>query len=417
MRSLLRRSVLFLSQKKGVEKTAVRYAFGDYTSKIITAFSFPIIASNMGFENTGKYDLILTSCIIAAPVFTLHISDAIYRWLTDTNSFEQKKGYSNGLAFLMAVLIFIIGTFPITNLFYSSTLLLPAYCLLISLIIYRACQQVIRGLGLINKYAIASIFNALTYASIALVGLILLKKDLPFVLFAMTLGNLLASVLLIIPITKRRIWSPSTIGVDQMFSLIKFSFPLLVNSLGWMLVIQLNKYVIAYFFGNDENGIYAITERLASPIYLLAFYYYFSTQDHFLKSSEVRRDSSFLFKIIKKLVLISGIGTIILQLLYMVFLPHFFPDLTVVLRYIPAMAVANILLAITTFLGIPYIQSKDSNILARTTLYGLVIMALTTAISINLLGLYGVYLSISLGTLLTIVMRLKYTKHYYLISL
>lgn len=396
-----------------IKKNARIYSLGQYLSKGINILVFPLVAVELGLAKTGKYDLVITTVTILTAVLTLQIGEAFYRWLTDADIQKRKVGFSNGLVIMAGTVITILLGYALMSQFYSLEFLFTGFLLLLTQSIFMTFSQIERGLGKVTTHALANVIKTAVFAVFALMAVFLTENMLHNVLWAMLIGNVFGILVCAREVIGSEYWDKGLVSLKHIKELLGFTIPLLLNRFSWIFLVNVNKYIIAGNLEASQNGIFAVTERLASPIYLLALFYYLSAQDLFQTSAKYRENRKQFMQLILKVTLITIAGILALQLGAVLFLPWLFPELTDVIEYIPFMAFANLLIALAVYFGIPYIYEKKTLSMAFVTVFGVVVMIAISFLSVEQFGLYGIYSGIIIGSAVIVVICIIHTRGFH----
>ncbi|MCE7993724.1 MAG: oligosaccharide flippase family protein [Roseivirga sp.] len=402
-----------LFPEKSISRNAWIYALGTYSSKIISIIIFPIIAVELGYADTGRYDLVISTVAILGPVFSMQIADAIYRWLTDADDQNKVIGFTNGTAVLltMTVLLAVITFFA--KLSGPAPLLLVGAAILMSQMLLNTMMQVLRGNSQVKLYAGAMIVRSVVFTLGELWAVFYSENKLENVLAAFAVANLASLVVCVSWGIKRDQFSFHFLRWRHIKALLSYALPLVFNTLGWLLLINANKYIIKSQLGFEMNGIFAVAEKLATPVFFLGIFYFFSAQDHFHVKKDFKSLKGEFRQLLKKVSLITSGGVVLLLVGVYLLLPLIFPDLAASIEYLPLMVLANLFMILGVYLSIPYTYHKKSMALATTTLKGFVVTLVLSIALVNAMGLYGVYIGILAGTFLTMVLRVRFARSFF----
>lgn len=409
----MKRLISLLLPEKSISRNAWIYALGTYSSKIISIIIFPIIAVELGYADTGKYDLVISTVAVLAPVFSMQIADAIYRWLTDADEENKVIGFTNGMAILLAMSMLVGIIVFFVNLSNPDSLLLVGAIILLSQMLLNTMMQVLRGNSQVKLYATAMIVRSMVFTIGELWAVFYSENKLQNVLAAFAVANLASLMVCVFKGIKREQISLNFLRWHHMKALLSYALPLVFNVLGWLLLINANKYIIKSQLGFEMNGIFAVAEKLATPVFFLGIFYFFSAQDHFHVKEDLRVLKGEFGQLLKKVSLITGSGVVVLLVGVYLLLPLIFPDLSDSIEYLPLMVLANMFMILGVYLSIPYTYQKKSMSLALTTLKGFVVTLVLSIVLVNVLGLYGIYIGIMAGTFLTMILRIQYARSFF----
>ncbi len=392
-------------------KSAINYSIGNYSSKLIAILIFPIVVTYLGLENTGKFDLVISTVGILRTLFSLHIGDAMYRWFQCKNIQDQQISFSNGLVITLIMLFTVNIIYVCLYVFfpYPIELLTISFFILISQIILSVLLQLIRGEGRVTRYTLIGIIKSIVFTLFSLLVVIYTENKLHNIFLVLIGTNVVCIIVAVCGFNFQYYFKKSYISFSNTKKLIKYSIPLILNAFSWIGFFTANKYILFTNFGLNNNGVFAVAEKLSTGVFFKGMFYYYSLQDYSLSSSNFQKEKSFFIKIIKRTLFILLMVTIIIILGSWFFIPMFFPDLILSLKFLPWLAFANLFIALAGYMGIPYNYKKETISMSLTSFFGLIISLLLSLLLISHIGIYGICISILVGSIFVFIARLKYT--------
>ncbi|KYG74811.1 hypothetical protein MB14_06295 [Roseivirga ehrenbergii] len=402
-----------LLPEKNIGKNALIYSLGTYSSKLISLIIFPIIAVELGLVDTGKYDLILSTVTILVPIFSLQMGDVAYRWLSDSNERQKGIGVTITIVLLIPMTILLGALTVFVWLQYNDPLLWGGSLILMSQILLSSMMQIVRGNRQVNLYTYATIIRSVVFTMGGLYAVFFTDAKLPNLLASFAISNFLVLTICVWKGLRKSQFSLTHLNLENIKEVLKYVYPLVFNALGWMLLINVNKYIISANLGYEMNGIFAIADKLATPIYFLGIFYFFSAQDHFLNMTDFSARKESFKLLIKKVSLIMTIGIVGLVIGAYLLIPLLFQGLIEGIEFLPWLAAINFFIIMAIYMGIPYTYDKQSLALASTTILGILCTIILSFLLIDPLGLYGVCAAILLGSFLILILRIRFVKSFF----
>ena len=104
------------NKNKSLIQGTIIYAIGSFGTKILSFLIVPLYTYYISTTDMGVYDLLNTTASLLAPIITLQISDAAFRWMVRERDTADKYIKATlqvllGNSVIAAVLIYIIGQF------------------------------------------------------------------------------------------------------------------------------------------------------------------------------------------------------------------------------------------------------------------------------------------------------------------
>ena len=124
-----------------------------------------------------------------------------------------------------------------------------------------------KGIGKVSYYSITRVLNTAIVIFCNLLFLLQLKIGVQGYLLSMIIGYLVSSAFIIIA-TKawRDVALPGKLDSDLTKKMIKYSLPLIPNSLSWWISNSSDRYILAFFRSMSDVGIYTVSYKIPSII-------------------------------------------------------------------------------------------------------------------------------------------------------
>ena len=223
-----------MNRSDRVIKTTIIYFIGNFASKLLGFVLLPLYTAYLTSADYGIADILMSTLPLIAPIFTMQVTESVFRFLmTDNNDEDRKKTITNSLGiFAAGVFIFVILYLPFlykTNFKYGGLFL--AYFIVTYMGIFL--QQVLRGLQRTIEYAVTGVISTIVHATSNI-----------FLIVKVGMGGealLISSiaeffVITIFMVFRTRIWNYidvrrlSRIEISRQ---LKFGIPLIPNQIAW----------------------------------------------------------------------------------------------------------------------------------------------------------------------------------------
>lgn len=255
-----------MSQKKQLLKNTLILGIGKLSTQIVTFLLLPLYTFFLNPAEFGIVDLITTYTILLAPIITLQLEMAVFRFLVDAreDNNEKKRVISNTMQIVIASIMLLVAVYLGVSLFVAIPHGLLILGIAVVTILLNVFMQIARGLGKNKDFAVASIAIALSNIIAAISLIVIAKLGIEGVLGAMLTAN--TAGLLYIFFRLRLHQYITFRSQDQMLKkeLIYYSFPLIPNGISWWVISLFDRTIIAIFLGVAANGIYAVSSKYAA---------------------------------------------------------------------------------------------------------------------------------------------------------
>lgn len=394
------------NKNKSLIQGTIIYAIGSFGTKILSFLIVPLYTYYISTTDMGVYDLLNTTASLLAPIITLQISDAAFRWMVRERDTADKYIKATlqvllGNSVIAAVLIYIIGQFfPFP------------YCMefVLFLVTSRALatiQKLLRGLKNQWLFVISGMMYTVIFLSLNVVQICILKQGVRSLFTSAVLANSIAIGFIFVK--EKRLWvkwftRPDVGIIKKMF---KFSIPLVPNQLNWWVMSSSDRYIITYFLGTAVNGVYSIAYKFPSMLQLLLGFFTTSWQDVSIADKDedagkyytnvFKQLYSFSFSLLWMLIPITKIFIFLVMSL----------DYKNSANYISFLYLGTVFQSFSSFYGVGYLRDKNTKQASLTSIYGAVINAIVNIGLIHFIGLQAASVSTFLGFLIMWLMREK----------
>ncbi len=390
-------------------------AFGNLGAKLISFLLLPLYTSILTTSDYGIYDFIITISTFLTPVVSLSLYESLFRFLIEAKQKDDNKKVKNVIScsiiltiiceiiyFVISIIIFWISKInyiPILNLY------------VISGILYLFSISLLRGIGQLKFYALYSgIKNALqvllSYISVAKLNL-----GINGLLFATIITSFGISIAIFIHF---KLWEYISIRKENFKmakDLVKYSLPLVPDSVGTTIVGMADRIVVKGVLGNSENGIYSIAHKFPSMIEVIYHFFmtawnesasrvYESSKENQEKIKEYYQE---LYKFTQRFIIGAVLGLLaVMPLLFKVLIKG---DYIRAFEYIPILLIAQLLNCIANFYSGILIANKDTRKIAKSTLIAAGINVILNISLVFFLGMYGVLIGTLISNIVLVLIR------------
>lgn len=365
----------------------------------------------------GFYDLIVVTVGLIVPVASLQLAESIYRWLLDIEEKDLKKIISSSLFTLLfaigVVLIIYYFVLIFFDLEYKNEI--GGYFVIFTL--YPFFLAVARGLKLNKLYAASGIVNSGLLVSLNWLFLAHFSLGVKALFMSNIIANAITILFLIIGTKLFRYVSIKSYSKLLVGEFIKYSLPLIPNAVSWWFINSANRYLIIYFLGQEKNGVYALSSRLAMALYAINSIFNLAWQESAITEfNKEHRDKLYSETFNRYFVLEFSI-IILLIPLSKIYVQNFVSEVySDSWKFIPVLFVGVAFSTFATFFATGYMSAKKTIGAFSTTIFGALANIGSAIIFIPLLGLQGAALSLTIGFFVTWCLRVRQTKSYFQIN-
>lgn len=402
-----------ISRKKYLLRNTIIFAISTFATKLISFLLIPLYTNILNPSEYGKVDLLFTICNFLYPLFTLNISEAIYRFSMDKrHDFEKIK--SIGLiCFIFSALISVI-TIPILYLIpnYKNYAMLY-YFYLVTFSASQILLATLKGEEKLKLYGISNIINSISIAFFNVIYLLVLKKNIDGYFYSYILSNIIVILFIIIKTKDGFNFHNKKIDKELFGNMIKYSLFLIPTSFMWWIINSSDRIMVTYFVGEYANGIYSISYKIPSLLTTMASIF----NQAWMFSAITEKDSNDVEKytndIFTKFFIIMNIfGLLILLVIKPLFKIYVSEEYYIAWKYVPFLVIGFIFMTSSTFISTSYNVYKDSKGFLFSGLIGAIINIILNIILIPILEVYGASIATCISYIIVFLYRKSDTKKY-----
>lgn len=385
------------------------FALGNFSSRAINFLLLPVYTRFLTPADYGRLDLISTTVSLLFPFVTLQIFDALFRYSSELKSSEYRKVvFSSSLIFSLISVSLLIPFYPIFarwRIFSNATLYL--YLMILFSILLSGSKQYLRATDRVSLFAISDILYSLSLAGFNLLFLVGLRKGVTGYLQSTILAQVLTFLFLFF---KAKLYKEFRLYVDMrtVKHMLRYSIPLVPNSLMWWVVNVSDRYVLTYFLGIEATGYYSVSARF--PSLLTMMYGVFFQAWQISAVEEYGKDS--YSEVFKKTFEVVSAALFIVTSLFLVSLRWIVRLLVSEAYYqswqfVPFLLLGVVYQAFSSFYGVNYIASKKTAGVFSTSLVAAIVNFGINVALVKSLGIQAASFSTYIAYLIMWLLRVR----------
>lgn len=381
-----------MSRESKLINSTLILSIGTILPKLASFVTLPILTACLTKAQYGTYDLITILVSLVLPITTLQIHTAGFRFLVEhQNDRNLARVYlSNILAFVTPVAIV-----SLTILFFflpiSSILLKSLICIYFFFdTIVTEVREVIRGLSKNLDYSISATINAAVNMVLAVIFVLLLKKELTGAVIALAISPFISLVYLFL---KQRVWELidfKQVKRDVLKELVSYSWPMVPNNLsGWVMRVS-DRFVVTGFMGLAANGVYAVANKIPHILSLAQYTFAMAWQENASLASKDEDAGQYYSKMFSLMTdFYAGCLGLIIACTPILFRLLIKGDYSEAYPQMPILFIAMFFSCMSIFLGGIYIACKATKSVGITTALAAVCNLIVDLVLIKKIGLFA----------------------------
>lgn len=388
----------------------------NFATKLLQFFLVPLYTNILTTTEYGTYDLFNTTVGVLVPILTLNIQEAVIRFALDKN-YKRDAIVSVGTKYILISNAIIAAGLAVNSVFGFSELAKQYavffFLMFLTQSVSGFASSYTRGIDRIADLSASSVAASAVTIGLNILFLATFKLGLPGYFLANVIGPLVQSVyLMIMGHMLKDTHLPMGYKPEQK-EMLKYSEPLIANSVAWWVNNVSDRYVVIFFCGLAANGIYSVAGKI--PAILNVFQTIFNSawtlsavkdfdpedKDGFF--SKTYRAYNCLMTVVCSLVIISD--KILARFLYA-------KDFYVAWRYVPWLTIAILFGALSGYVGGFFSAVKDSKVFATSTVVGAVSNVIMNIIFTPIVGPLGAAIATAISYVEVYIVRYIQSKKY-----
>ena len=402
-----------MNRYKKLLSNTVLFAIGTFSSKALVFLLMPLYTAVLSTEEYGTVDLIMQAGNLLLPLVSVGIINAIVRFGLDS-SVRKSDVFTVGLMTVFCGFLVLLFFYPLLQkISYISDNIVLIYLFVLMSCLGSVCHQFVRSMELVKLYTIDGIFSTFTTIMFNILFLVVFKLGITGYVLATVCADFLSAFLLFLVARLHRYIHLKGLKKHIIVDMLKYAVPMIPNTMFWWITSASDRYIIAFYLGNDVNGLYAAASKIPTIITLFSSIFMDAWQmSAITEKGTIERNRFFtnVFGTYQALIFAVGSGLILCsKLLTMIMVsPAYYESW----KFIPFLIMATSFSCLVSFLGSVYMVEKKSVLNFLTTAAGAVINIVLNFILIPRLGANGAALATFASYFTVFLLRAVDTKRF-----
>lgn len=401
-------------------KSAGVYFLGNVMTRLISFFLLPLYTKYIAADDLGFFDVSTSYLNVLIPVICLEIWSGIMRFIFDFDNFEDKyKVIFNGMVIfsisvaIYSLLFFILGI--VTNI--QSIMLIFIYGFF--LMLQNLYTYLARGLNFNQAFAVSGIINSLVNSISNIIMILVFGMKLNSLYISMILGLFVQVVILESKVKIVHNISLNLFDKNLVYSMVRFSLPLCLNSACFWFLSSYNKIGISNTLGLEANGIYTVAGKFTMMIAIVANCFSLAWQEMVYSLGNEKNNKGKFYSSASNYCITSLLlGTLlVIPIIHIIF--PFFVDEAYSIAYplIPLYMFATAISTFSSFLGNIFGAEKKTEVIFYSTIIAAIVNVSLFHFLVNYIGIEAANVGLTVGYSINIIIRLSILKKDFLIKI
>lgn len=363
------------------EKSGYKYLFkniglltlSSFATKLLSFFLVPLYTNVLTTTEYGTFDLFNATIGVLLPILTLNIQESVLRFSLDKKTSREAIVSISIKYLIISNLLVSVGL--VVNQLYEFSSIVADYAFFFFLMFFvqslaGVITCYIRGIDKVVDLSVSSVITSVITICSNILLLVVFKWGLDGYFLANIIGPLFQCVYLIIRSKFFKAFKLNKYEVEEK-QMTNYSKPLIANSIAWWVNNVSDRYVIVFFCGLAENGIYSVAGKIPAILNVFQTIFNQAWTLSVVKDFDPEDDNGFFANTYKAyngmmVIICSCIIVVDKILAEILFAKEFF----VAWKYVPWLTIAILFGALSGYIGGFFSAVKDSKIFATSTIIG-----------------------------------------------
>ena len=383
-------------------------------TKLLSFFLVPLYTNVLTTTEYGTYDLFCTTVSVLVPVLTLNIQESVLRFSLDKN-YNKNAIVTIAMRYL-GLSCSIVLIIQLVNGFFNINYTIKEYAgyfflMFVSQALSGIILAYVRGIDKITELSVSSVLASIATICCNILFLICFKWGLNGYFLANIIGPLLQSFYLILRThIVRNVHFQNKYNSEKK-EMISYSKPLIANSIAWWINNASDRYIIIFFCGLAENGIYSVASKIPSILNIVQSIFNQAWTLSAVKDFDSEDKNGFFtntYKIYNCFMVVLCSLIILADKILAEFL--YAKDFFIAWRYVPWLTIAIVFGALSGYIGGFFSAIKNSKIFAQSTVIGAILNILLNIIFTPLIGPLGAAIATAISYFAVWAIRYWYSR-------
>lgn len=408
-----------MDKYKRLGKNIVLIFLGNAGSKLLNILLLPFYTHWLSVEDYGVTDMLNVYVILLLGLVTASISEAAFVFPKGEKIEKQKGYFSSGLFVAFVFLGITAFVFFVISSVFNSTEILETftkniwyiYIMIVVSFLQNYFQEFNRAIDKMKIYSTSGIILTITTAFFSF--LFIPKYGVYGYITSIIFANICSTVYSGVFSKSLTYIKIKSIHRDRYIEMLKYSIPLIPNSIMWWFIGYFNRPLIETYSGIESVGLLAVANKFPTAIVVLFSIFFYSWQVSVLDEFGKKGYQDFYNKIFRFILFFLSIGTISLGIFskFIITLTTS-EDFHKAWVYVPVLALAPLFQSISSFSGTNFSAAKQTKYIFFASFIGGASSVLFNFMLIPIWGIWGAVIAIVLSHICMAILRVYYAWKY-----
>lgn len=394
-------------KNKKLAKKSLIYFIGNLSSKILNFLLVPIYAYTVSSTDLGNYDYIITLANIIIPIIYIVLWEAILKFSLAKKA-EENKITTTSIIFIFFINILVMPILYIIFKYFYNIGVDAKYIIGIFLLygFTNIWQYYSRALKKEKIYVISSIVATIINLLLNIITICILKLGFVGLSISYIISNFIAIVIIEINVKVLNKITLKEFDAKLLKEMIKFSAPLVLNTISAWLLSGMSKVIIVNKLGSEANGIYTFANKFSIIVTLIGSVINMAfVEESIINSKEEKIDEDFLSTVeslFEKFLSLLIICVPVINIFYIFIMNTEYYNSKI---YFPFLLMYALFSIMSTNVGTIFHVVNKTKYAFLTTLLGSIVFIVISVLGVEKYGLMCIALAQIIGSFMMFLTR------------
>lgn len=394
---------------------------GNASSKLIGILMLPLYTKWLSVSDYGIADIISVYAVLLGSLLTCCMYESLLVFPKNATKEIKKSSFSTGIFFILFSLAVSALLFKLISdicCFYGIVNSFTNYIWLVYLmfstdVIFRGIQCFCRSIDKLVPYSASGV--VLTIFITIFAFLLIPKYGVIGFVAGKVFANIIAAVYAFISSKSIHYLSITNVSWGQLKPMLKYSIPLIPNSIMWWIVSAINRPILESYVGYEGIGLYAVANKFPGVLAMVHSVFMISWQLSVIEEFGKKDYSEFYNRIIRVVTMLSSVMVIIIALcskiIVSVFVDSKFYDAW---QYIPVLTFGILFSNLAGLVGCNFSASRESKYYFYSSFWSALMAVVMNILLIPICGVWGAvfasFISFFVGAFSRLLFSWKYVQ-------
>ena len=395
-------------------KNTIIIALGKFSTQVISYLLLPLYTALLSTSEYGIYDFLVTACVFIVPFITLLMEESMFRFLIDEDTIDgKKKVMSNTCIYsILSMIVWCIILFiSLSIVKYKYTMVFILY--IISCILITLTNSITRGLSKLKLYSLSNFILSVLTIVLNIIFIAVIRMGLYGLLYSTIIANVVTSLFIFFKLKIYKYIKFSYVKKKELSNMVKYSYPLVPNSIGWSIINISDRIIVTFFLGSSSNGIYAMANKFPNIMNTFSSFFFTAFKENASKAVKKKEYEEYYNNILEivhnSFIAISLMLITIIPFIFNIFINKSYNE---AYEYIPILVIALYYGNMSGFYGSLFVAFKETKLIGKSTVIGAILNIIINLALIKFIGIYAAVISTLLSNYIVNFYRKEKVKKY-----